>query len=469
MSNYLQYNNHMILHPTDRTKYFIGIVDPLNPLMLPSYTIRLLYQDGVTPTFAKGTATQVSSSPNVWDLTYANSDWNKILSGAVDQGHPVHRDNLLKVLGANTAGVTNMYGMFSACRALNEVAPFRTSSVTNMGRMFSDCEALTTAPDFDSENVTDFRQMFVQSGITVGPHLNTRSAVYMMNMFLNCTSLTTIPLYDTSSVTNMGGMFKGCSRLASVPLMDTKNVTDFGSMFYECALLTSIPLFDTRSATTMEKTFYKCLSVSSGAFALYQQASTQAVPPSNHDGTFRQCGKLSLSGSLEVDQIPQDWGGTRVDLGSQSWMSKNLKIDDGQGGIYTQTVNYGEGNVTEYYYTLAAAIRVAATVPGWHLPSASEWDTLANTVGSSTAGTKLKSTYGWESGNGTDDYGFTALPAGRWYNTQGFSNFGTRAIFWTSSSGQLYDYNRGFDSPETMRGFDINYRNSAFTIRLIKD
>jgi len=51
---------------------------------------------------------------------------------------------------------------------------------------------------------------------------------------------------------------------------------------------------------------------------------------------------------------------------------------------------------------------------GWHLPSDAEWTELENAVGGSkTAGTKLKSTAGWyNDGNGTDKYGFTALPGG---------------------------------------------------------
>ena len=48
---------------------------------LPPYTIRLKFTEGVTPTFSKGTAVQVSSSPNIWDLTYENTDWNNLLYG----------------------------------------------------------------------------------------------------------------------------------------------------------------------------------------------------------------------------------------------------------------------------------------------------------------------------------------------------------------------------------------------------
>ena len=49
----------------------------------------------------------------------------------------------------------------------------------------------------------------------------------------------------------------------------------------------------------------------------------------------------------------------------------------------------------------------------WHLPTQTEWDTLFNAVGGqSTAAKVLKSTSGWNIYNGTDDYGFSALPAG---------------------------------------------------------
>lgn len=84
--------------------------DPYNPLDLPPYTIRLLYKDGVTPTFSKGTPTQVSASPNIWDLTYENSDWERLLEGHAD---------LLEVLGANTTGVRDMRYMFQRMRCIN--------------------------------------------------------------------------------------------------------------------------------------------------------------------------------------------------------------------------------------------------------------------------------------------------------------------------------------------------------------
>ena len=65
-----------------------------------------------------------------------------------------------------------------------------------------------------------------------------------------------------------------------------------------------------------------------------------------------------------------------VQIGNQIWKSKNLDINDGQGGVYTQTVNYGQGNVTEYYYTWQAATRIANSISGYHLPTIAEFNTL---------------------------------------------------------------------------------------------
>ena len=180
--------------------------DPYNPLGLPAYTIRLKFTDGVTPSFSNGTAVQVSSSPNVWDLTYNNSDWMELIK---------NQTSLIEVLGANTSSVTNMNGMFQGC-----------------------------------------------------------------------TSLTTVPLFDTRSVTRMPSMFSNCTSLTAVPLLDTSRVQYMTYMFNNCR------------------------NVASGAYALYQQASSQSTPPTNYSGCFTNCGVDTTTGAAELAQIPSTWGGT---------------------------------------------------------------------------------------------------------------------------------------------------------------
>ena len=221
---------------------------------LPPYTIRLKFEDGATPTFSKGTLSQVSEWPNVWDLYYDSTSWAYLCENQYE---------LIEVIAANTSSVTSMTSMFEGCSFLTTVPLFDTSSVTDMSRMFHGCDSLTTVPLFDTSSATSMREMF---------HI--------------CTSLTTVPLFDTSSVTSMMEMFHGCDSL------------------------TTVPLFDTSSATTMSSMFFGCVNVQSGALALYQQASTQANPPSQHSGCFLNCGSQTVTGAQELAQIPSSWGGT---------------------------------------------------------------------------------------------------------------------------------------------------------------
>lgn len=157
-----------------------------------------------------------------------------------------------------------------------------------------------------------------------------------------------------------------------------------------------------------------------------------------------------------------------VQIGNQIWKTKNLAIDDGQGGIYTRTVNYGQGDVVEYYYTWEAALRIAASISGWRLPTNTEWETLATAVGDSTAGTKLKSTYGWTSGNGTDDFSFTVFPAGE-RNSRGFESLGSYAFFWTSvEKSSISTRICRFSTGATIY-MGSGTKTNGLSVRLIKD
>lgn len=136
---------------------------------------------------------------------------------------------------------------------------------------------------------------------------NTTGITNMSYMFYECTSLTTINLFDTSTVSNMNSMFCYCSSLTTVPLFNTSNVTNMDSVFYDCNSLTIVQLFNTSNVTNMNNMFGECYKVESGALALYQQASSQTNPPSQHSYTFSRCGRDTQTGSAELAQIPSDW------------------------------------------------------------------------------------------------------------------------------------------------------------------
>ena len=116
---------------------------------------------------------------------------------------------------------------------------------------------------------------------------------------------------------------------------------------------------------------------------------------------------------------------------------------------------------------------------GWHLPSIDEWETLIVAVdgsiteytSSNKAGTKLKSATGWSSsGNGTDAFGFSALPAGGRYASGIYGSEGSEAIFWSSTEGNSYHaYFMYLRYGDGGAGLGDNNKYDGFSVRCLKD
>ena len=109
---------------------------------------------------------------------------------------------------------------------------------------------------------------------------------------------------------------------------------------------------------------------------------------------------------------------------------------------------------------------------GWHLPDSTEWNTLVTAVAdSSTAGEMLKSSNGWNnSGNGTDAYFFSALPAGIRFPGGSFDEEGDVALFWSSA---VFDRDNAY-----VIGMSCDYdfarllnhnKDLGFSVRCVKD
>ena len=113
---------------------------------------------------------------------------------------------------------------------------------------------------------------------------------------------------------------------------------------------------------------------------------------------------------------------------------------------------------------------------GWHVPSKSEWSDLLIFLGDQyTAGAKLKESGSdhWKSNIiiSTNEYGFTALPAGLRIMEGNFPEFAElHAVWWSSTEfSNIAAYNRGlyFSSSKLFGGNDN--KKSGFSVRCLKD
>lgn len=125
-----------------------------------------------------------------------------------------------------------------------------------------------------------------------------------------------------------------------------------------------------------------------------------------------------------------------VKIGTYTWMAENLNYQ--QSAEIGKSWCYGEkaDSCAKYgrLYNWAAATKVCPS--GWHLPTKEEWRTSLFLGDSATLGKALKSKTGWyNSGNGTDDYGFNAKPGGSAYCSGGCTSEGAGLCgnWWTAT------------------------------------
>jgi uncharacterized protein (TIGR02145 family) len=170
--------------------------------------------------------------------------------------------------------------------------------------------------------------------------------------------------------------------------------------------------------------------------------------------------------------------GETVVIGSQTWMKRNLNCNVSGSVCY----NNDEANCAKYgrLYNWATAKTVCPS--GWHLPSDAEWTTLTDYVEAqksctSCAGEYLKAIGGWNwndyediSGNGTDDYGLSALPGGGGLSNGYFDNVGSFGYWWSSTEGSAsYAWYRGMGYNRATVFRNDNGKPDLISVRCVRD
>lgn len=199
-----------------------------------------------------------------------------------------------------------------------------------------------------------------------------------------------------------------------------------------------------------------------------------------------------VSGSTMVDS--RDGQSYRiVKIGKQTWMAQNLNYAAPNSVCYDNNPDFCTVYGRLYFYDAVPG----ACPSGWHIPKGGEWDELFSATGVTKGDhtmEKLLSKEGWTlyegpfltmDRNGSDDYGFSVLPAGT-ANTSGtFASAGTDAEFWAyeykdwsgikSIDGNWYRILFSREDPtlsavyKHLRSKDAEIINDARSIRCVKD
>jgi len=177
-----------------------------------------------------------------------------------------------------------------------------------------------------------------------------------------------------------------------------------------------------------------------------------------------------------------------VVIGQQRWIAENLNFVTDSSACYDNA----DSNCTKYGRLYNWNDAMKACPAGWRLPGDEEWDRLALAAGGQRvkdgyggydwkfAGKKLKSTTGWKDredddgnlvlGNGTDEFGFSALPGGSGNSGGGFSSAGDGGSWWSATENdaslawfRFMNYN--YDGV----GRSNCYKTYLYSVRCVRD
>jgi uncharacterized protein (TIGR02145 family) len=195
-----------------------------------------------------------------------------------------------------------------------------------------------------------------------------------------------------------------------------------------------------------------------------------------------------------------------VQIGSQTWMSENLKVTHFRNGdaiptahTFEQWLNLSTSAYAVYndaeimlstfgclynWYAVTDNRNIAPV--GWHVPTDAEWKELEMNLGMSqlevdgtdhrgtNEGAKLKSIVGWnDGGNGNNASGFTAIPGGQRSSVSGttwnggYGRVNLNSYFWCGSEISSWSRSLSFGNSGIYRTEESPI--TGFSVRCIKD
>ena len=170
-------------------------------------------------------------------------------------------------------------------------------------------------------------------------------------------------------------------------------------------------------------------------------------------------------------------------LGQDDWGETTLGATAVYGGMeddcqdYSPTVDACDSTQSfsaygRLYNSFAVLDNRGLCPSGWHVPSRAEWlDFIQDYDGEEPLGKAMKEPTGWfNDGNGSNELGFAAKPAGYIHDLNGESRLaGKKAGFWssTASGSMVYDMNLSSSSDDFWISFA--YPPTGLSVRCLKD
>jgi len=167
-----------------------------------------------------------------------------------------------------------------------------------------------------------------------------------------------------------------------------------------------------------------------------------------------------------------------IKIGDQCWLKENLNVTTNHSVYYND--DPANGDIYGQLYPWEEAKTVCP--PGWHLPTYENWCTLVQFVDASAeclqesengtdAGFKLKSANNWlDDLNGSDQFGFSALPGGLKSSAGAYTKMGRSASFWSeteANDGFVYFWHMNDETTRIMNNKVSKSEN--LSVRCIKE
>jgi uncharacterized protein (TIGR02145 family) len=199
-----------------------------------------------------------------------------------------------------------------------------------------------------------------------------------------------------------------------------------------------------------ESLYSELFEPSSSSYDKASSSSSAGIPYSSSGetpGATELCGTILYNQSTQLCDSRDLQVYKKVKIDHIFWMAENLNYETASG---SRCLNNQASYCNMYGRLYNWDATEDACPPGWQMPSSRDWTELA-LLGNSFE--HLKATSGWSNGNGSDIYGFAALPGG----------VNTRNPDYAEATGSFGGWWTGIDNSTNMaEGIWIDESNRPF-------